>query len=202
MAGPVPPFTTSSLIWYQDSFAIEEIKLIKFDTDSKGVQTRNDVMMRYTFIDLRSHTLYDYSSFSDTARLIKTYSQPDSMQVDGGTNFYYTGKRFRETPEVLQDTIIRKEVYKRMKFTLVEHDPKNVYTIGYLRCDKPSIFSFEKKYSDSLGCNMIKLEAFNRKTNEMLMSTEFNFIRDTLSFEENKVFDAWISSAKRIAGKG
>lgn len=200
MGGPTPPFTTSSLIWYQDSFAIEEIKLVKFNTDSKGVQTRNDEIEHYTFIDLRLHTLYDYSSFSDTAKLIKKISQPDSMFVDGGTNFYYAGKRFRNAPESLPDTTIDQIRYKRIKFCLLEVNPEKVYSIGYLRCDQEdSMFSFEKPYCDSIGCVMLKIETFNKATNEIVISSEYNFLRDTLNPLEITVFDAWKNNAKRIS---
>ena len=192
-----PLLATDYRIWYKDSLVIEEIKLIRFMTDTAGKKSTDVTVTHYTFVDLKSKSFYDYKNFSDSAGMVKKYSQPDSIPVNGGWNFYF--KRDVEyigSPQIVDDTIMSEIRYKRVKFNTQKG--KNVYiSIGYFRCDKiGSMFKFDYSYSDKMGCPLVKIDEFP-VTKGNRMGAEIDFISDTLSEKELKVFDSWEKNEKK-----
>jgi hypothetical protein len=193
-----PVFTHSFKIWYKDSLAIEEIMLAKINTDINGKQTIKSLVEHYTFIDLRSDSFYEYQNFSDTAKITKKYYQPDSISVDGGWNFYGNNNfNYKDAPENLADTIINGISYKRVKFNRSLGN-ESLITIGYFRCDKKgSMFQFYKPYSEKIGCPMVKVYDFPVRKLQGPILTEVDFLSDTLSLQEQKIFEAWERNAKQ-----
>lgn len=194
-----PALSASSLIWYSDSAVIMEIPTIRFESKNGEPAIRNDTIMHYLFIDLKTMSFYQYGTFTDTATLQKSYWQPDSLYIDGGWNFYYAKKVVMlDKPESLSDTAINSILYKRVKFSTAEKQSRGSYAIGYIRCDRGrSVFSCEQLYSDSINCIMDKIESYNTITNKKETATGTKFLRDSLNKDELKVFYTWERYAKK-----
>lgn len=192
-----PILTNDFRIWYKDSMAIEEVKLIRFITDTAGNESTETVVMHYAFIYPASKSFYYYKNFSDTAAIIKKYAGIDSFITDGGWNFY-TKRNIEYTgfPDIINDTVINQVNYKRVKFNTQKEDNDYV-SIGYFRCDKKRvIFKFDSDYSEKLGCPLVRIDDLPVEKGNPTRS-ELSFISDTLTKEELKVFDAWERNAKK-----
>lgn len=185
-------------IWYKDSVAIEEVNRTNTVTDTAGLTTVNYELILYRYIDLKNKTLYDYKSFTDTAKIINKALLPDSMMKDYGWSFYSDKTvQIQGQPELLSDTVLKDIKYKRIKYSLLHQDPKKNFDIGYLRCDgRQSMFSLEKRYSRERNCILVKNFSFQYGKKYPYASREVNFLSDTLTKEELKVFDAWERNAK------
>jgi len=191
-------FTDILRVWYKDSMAIEEIHKTKTVTDTANLTTVSYPVILYRYIDLRSKTLYDYKNLSDTAKVINKAVLPDSLMEDYGWSFYSEkAYRVKEKPEELSDTVIKNITYKRVKFNFPRDDPKENFLIGYYRCDnKGNLFSLEKSYSKKINCTMVKFYDFKAGESMPYASIEVDFVSDTLSGEELKIFDAWEQNAR------
>lgn len=192
-----PTFTDLLRVWYKDSAVVEEMHRTNTVT-AAGVTTVTYPVILYRYIHLRTKTMYDYKSFSDTAKIINKAVLPDSLMEDYGWSFYSDKiLRIKGAPEPLSDTIIDNITYKRAKFSFERHDPKKNFLIGYLRCDgKGLLFSLEKAYSRQLNCTMVKFFDFQVGRERPYASQEIDFVSDTLTQEELKIFDAWQRNAK------
>ena len=187
-------------IWYKDNLVIEEIKTIKVHTDTSGITTKETPIAYYLFIDRKSKTFYNYSSFNDTASILDKYTQADTVEIRGlgGWSFYKDHDlNVVDSLRPLSDTAINNIIYKRFQFTLKVS--KNLLpTIIYLRCDtKGTVFLFDKNLSEKLGCPIVRMEYLPTPENPSPVSSEIVFLRDTLSKEELKVFDAWEKNLKK-----
>lgn len=196
----LPKYFKDFKIWYKDSIVIEEANELSIYTDPYKNETWKYLLDRYIFIDLRSKSFYEYSSFSDTARLLKKYLQEDSVHVDGGWNFYaYRNFMPSDGLETLPDTIIKgikySRVIKRSEFKHKGEEFKSSL-IGYLRCDqKGTIVTLDRAFSEKMGCPLTRVET--RSTPEKFsFITELDFASKTLTKEELKVFSAWEKYAK------
>lgn len=179
-------------IWYFDSVAIEELVTIKSVTDTLKNTTVSIIPEAYRYIDLKSNSWYLYKTFDDTARILKRGTLPDTVFVDGGWTFYVNNLPMKGKPEVLPDTMIGAIKYRRIKFSPVKRGPAS-YIIGYLRCDnnKGKLFSLEKDFSTSMNCTMTRYFEFREGALRPFASSELEFLSDTLSAKELKVFAAW-----------
>ena len=185
-------------IWYKDSLAIEEITYLYISKDSLGREIRTLKTDHYTFVDLRSRSFYDYSTFSDTAKFVKKYTQPDSVTIFGGWNFYASRIiPVTEPPKDISDTIIEGINYQRVKFINRREGVSNPVLIAYLRCDKKgTLFQIDKEFGDKKGCPIVRYEELPTDKNPFANAGEILFVADTLSQEELKVFAAWEKNAK------
>jgi hypothetical protein len=183
-------------IWYKDSMAIEENTMLQFFTDSKNRTTRHVKIINYRFNDLRNKATYTYGSFSDTAKLISKYLFEDTIEA-GGWGFNHNRElNYVGNPQPLPDTIIGGIKFERVK-ALTERENVQYKVTLYFRCDRPnSIFSFETQLSKNKGCPCVKF--INQMPDDRYgaLIQEVNFLRDTLSIQELKVFDAWEQNAK------
>ncbi|MET0395138.1 MAG: hypothetical protein ABW019_18470 [Chitinophagaceae bacterium] len=193
-----PTYTDVLKIWYRDSSVVQEINNIA-TTTAAGITRTEYILMLYRYIDLRNKVLYDYKSFSDTSAITHKAILPDSMMQDYGWSFYSDKiLRIKGVPEPLSDTVISNIEYKRLKFSFEWQDPKKNFLIGYLRCDgKGNQFSLEKSYSRQMNCTMVKFFDFMVGMRKPYGSQEVDFISDTLTAEESKVFDAWERNARQ-----
>ena len=100
-------------------------------------------------------------------------------------------------PEVLTDTIIRGTKYMRVKFSKLNR-PSGYYSIGYLRYDnKGKLFSLNKNFSSKVNCTMTRYDEFKETGLAPFATTELEFLSDTLSANELRVFQAWKENAKK-----
>lgn len=188
-----PTFTHYLKIWHKENLAIEEILGVTTVTDTANITSVSYPVILYRFIDLKKRVLYDYKTFSDTAKIIHKAILPDSLMLDYGWSFYSErAPKIQGIPEQLSDTIIDEVYYKRAKFIYTWHDPKKNFLVGYFRCNgKGDKFSLEKEYSRKLNCTMVKYFDFKAGRVNPFASKEVNFISDTLTAKELKVFSAW-----------
>lgn len=181
-------------IWYKDSLVIEEIPGIYIKRNTTGQEWRKIEVLHYTFIDLRSWSFYNYNTFSDTAKVIKRYTQPDSLNVPGGSTFYVPRDvPVTEPPIDLSDTLIGRTLYRRVKFI---NKANNTVMIGYLRCDKRgTLFQYYKLYGKMSGCPLVRIDDLPTSQYPIPTSAQVEFVSDTLTAYELKVFSAWERNA-------
>ena len=192
-------------VWYKDSNIIYEITNL-YSKSVDDVEVEFGVKLKnYTFLDLRTMIFYDYNSLSDTATLIRCYTLPDSEYV--AWNFYYS-KRFLQSYNnflSLPDTNINNITYKRL---LKSHTYDNNYdstqssfTVVYtyfMQCNrKGSIFHIDRTFDDTINiCPATRLDIYYVGKENKVTSGQIEFISDTLSKDESKVFKKWIENAK------
>jgi hypothetical protein len=191
-------FTHYLKIWYKDSTAIENITGMHSDTDTSNITTVTYPLILCRYMDLRSKTLYDYRTFSDTSIMFNKALIPDTLMKDYGWSFYSDkALQIIEEPEPMSDTTIDNTHYKRAKFCFLHDDPKKQYQIGYFNCDNGiSMFSQEKNYSRKINCNLVKFYDYHIGHEKPFGSQEIVQLADHLTPEELKVFDAWEMNAK------
>lgn len=148
----------------------------------------------YLFIDLKSKSFYQFTSFSDTANLIKKYTQADSIGISGGWNFYYPydGLTRTEPVEQMADTAVSGILYQRYKVVKKAKNEPDLVHVAYLRCDrKGTMFHYNKLFTAKIGCPMTRIDSYNVPAGKTSVSSEINFIRDSLTKEEERIFNAW-----------
>ena len=179
-------------IWYKDSIAIEEIVTTKSVTDTSHRTVVSYIPQFYRYIDLKANSWYDYKTFSDTARIVKCGALPDSLFDGYGWTFYANHLPIKGQPEVLPDTTIGSIKYRRIKFSRLKKGLYDSFFIGYLRCDnKGRLFSLEKDFSSKINCTMTRFYEFKEGASHPFASNELEFLSDTLSQKELRIFDAW-----------
>ena len=88
--------------------------------------------------------------------------------------------------------IVKPVANMRIKFEKLKSKRTDTYVIGYLRYDnKCKLFSLEKKFSSKVNCTMTRYDDFREGSLKPFASTELEFLSDTLSENELKIFDAW-----------
>jgi len=191
-------FMTDLSIWYKNNFVIEEIKTIK-TSDSDGVITLETPIAYYLFIDRDTKAFYNYSSFSDTARILDKYTQADTAEIKGlgGWSFYREHKLNVDSLKFLSDTTLDNIVYRRVQILLNVNDILRP-TLIYLRCDKKgTVFLFDKNLSEKLDCPIVRIDYLPTSKNPSPVSSEIVFIKDSLTKEEQRVFEAWEKNMKK-----
>ncbi len=186
-------------VWYKDELYIEEIKTSE-RWDSNGITTHKTPLAYYLFMDRKSKAFYQYSSFSDTARIIDKYiqSDTDSMRGLGGWPFYRNWDIKVTGPiKTLTDTIINYITFRRAKIP-IESNGFLVTIIAYARCDRRgSVFQYDKNLGNKIGCPVTKMEYLPSSVDPTPISSEIHFLRDNLTKEELKVFEAWKKNIKK-----
>lgn len=194
-----PIFTSNVKIWYKGNLSIQELVTLYINTDTTGKRTERLIATSYAFINPDTHSFYFYKNFSDTAEIIKKFIGVDSFYVYGAWNFYNQKKiEYTGSPEILDDTTIDKIIYKRLMFNRIQKEISRQYTaIAYFRCDKKgTIILFDKTLSEKMGCPMERIDGFPLDKMENPYSSSFEFVRNTLTKEELKVFEAWERNAR------
>ena len=194
--------------WFMDSLIIGEGSHVDIIEDEFGKVTYKTYAGEYTFIDLRTKTFYEYQTFSDTARIVDSYRQPDSGRNKRGWNFFSTNTLFpEENLRDIPDTIINNQVYKRIEsFKIVEiTNPEEqkflgkgqkILLVGYLRCDSiKSGLSLDKTIEKKTGCSVLRLDQIAPSDKSYLV-TEIESVSTKLTAEELRVFKAWERNAK------
>ena len=162
--------------------------------DSNGIRAKETPVAYYLFIDRTSKAFYNYSSFSDTATILDRYSQGDTAEIKGlgGWSFYKSHNLdIVGSPQQLSDTLVKGITYRRLGLNLKAQFGQST-VIGYLRCDKKgTMFQFDKDFGEKVGCPLVRIDYFPFPNAPTGTSDELLFIRDSLTKEELKVFDAW-----------
>jgi hypothetical protein len=185
---------------FKDSFFIEDRIAVETVTDMNGNESWKAYIQKYIFVDLPSRSLYDYNSFSDTAILLRAYTQADSAFKEGYDYFGFKKSVFGEQTQILPDTLIDHITYKRLRSDTVykkQNGDKRIESyIAYLRCDKSnSIMVAEKAQSKKIGCPVVRVDIIDYQSSYVI-STRWDMVADTLTPQELKVFAAWEKYAK------
>ena len=184
-------------IYFRDSLIIQGARESNIINDGLGGRSISTYFYQYTFVDLKTRSFYDYSSFSDTAKLLRKYWQPDSLQ---GVvwNFYYNPYfEVVDNNYPLSDTTINKKKYKRFTWQQIYPDKKDTLVrIVYADCSKKTMFQYFKNFSEKIGCPVIRIDQMGLIPRKYLMKYEIKFDADTLTPYQHKVFDAWEKYAK------
>lgn len=184
--------------WYKDSTVILESLLINIDNQNKA--NTNVAVDHFIYIDLKTKSFYEYKSFSDTAKIIKQYTQPETVRVPDSWSFYmYQKMVYKGNRKALTDTLIGTVHYKRFSVSeifKVETGDRHFSCVAYLRCDKKkSVFHLDRAFDESSACPLTKIIYYN-EVGTPLQAHELDYIRDTLSRNELKVFAAWKKNAE------
>jgi hypothetical protein len=184
-------------IWYKDSLVIEEVCSVSRITDTLNITIQKIVLDHYRFNDLRTRTVYEYGSFSDTAKIIRKYSLDDDTKMYGGWNFKFKRKlEYVNPPEVLPDTLIDEINYKRYRLNMPIKN-RIVVAICYFRCDiHETMFTFDPALSKMAGCPLVKTFTFSPAKDDTPTSSEIQFISDSLNEKELKILNVWENNAK------
>ena len=201
----IPEYHRDWKVWYMDSLIVQEAGHVHINEDTNGVETWYSDVLYYTFIDLRTRSFYRYSSFSDTATMIKCcYTQADSVPVGGGWDFYYhpAPKKVINTLP-MPDTIINNKVYKRACSSVNPSEGSSseseVRKIYYFDCSrKNSMFTIDYNISKLADhCPLVRIDYLPYKGGSKYMNISFiDFMADSLTGNEIKVFNAWKKNMK------
>lgn len=201
---PLKYATGGLQVWYKDSNVIYEITSVHSKEFNDVEIEFNIKLENYTFLDLRTMIFYDYNSLTDTATLIRCYTLPDSEYV--AWNFYHP-KRFLQSYNNLvsmSDTSINNITYKRLLKSRsyanndsIQSNSTIVYTY-FMQCNKKgSIFHIDRTFDDLINiCPATRIDFYYVGKEEEVMSGQIEFISDTLSINELKVFSKWIENSK------
>ena len=190
-------------VWYKDSVVMQDLYYYSIFQDGNKPSIDSFVSMGYLYHDLRNGWCYKYKTFSDTATLIDKFINNDTTYIYGSWDFLKTQKSFVRTKNIKQitDTTINSVLYKRYQTIglskLDNNEEINTIYTSYIRCDKKQkFFLIDKKFSDSIGCNLVMYEYVY--TNSRIPSgiLQIDFVRDSLTQQELKVFAAWEKYAK------
>jgi hypothetical protein len=139
--------------------------------------------------------LFQLQEISDTAKVLKNYSDIDSVTIDEGRNFYSSQRFDYDSSKKLEDTVINTLVYKRIRINK-SFNGNPIYLILYYMCDKKGKFiKLFKPISDSIGCSIVRDDTFIE--DRLFMTIEPEFVSDNLSKNELRIFDAWEKNARK-----
>lgn len=205
-------YSPSTKMYFKDSAVIVKTMGLVIGTDTNG-HTHTEVKLAYyTYIDLTKKGFYQYNSFTDTATIINKFTVTDSnsLQIESIMWSFYDLpiKQIGDFFEILTDTSIAGVTYKRKSFLQEFHGRndsifKNTI-VGYYRCDKlQTLFRYGENFSKEEPCPLVRVEFFPLPPLlpwwKSLMEVEF--VSDTLTPEELKVFSGWEQNAKKYPVK-
>ena len=204
----LPQYQRDWKVWYWDSCVIQEAATVYINEDANNIETWHTGVQYYTYIDLRSRSFYRYSSFSDTARMIKCcYTQADSTEVGGGWNFYYhPAPQKKKEISFIADTIIEGVSYKRAIDVKNNHnsfeESKFSRTLYFDCSRKGSMFTIDYNLSQIANCPLVRIDYFpNDKKEDLMPMSLIEFVSDSLSKSEIDVFKAWKKNAEKFPVK-
>lgn len=192
----------STKTWYKDSLVVQELLGIRGLSSEDGSYRRWLELIGYTFIDLRKGWFYHYKTFTDMAALVAKWEQNDSasfLKHGGGWRFYREKNlTLAAPPRPLSDTVRNGITYKRQTFPIVTRNGGRSWMIGYFRCDKKgTLFQYDRALSRQMGCPMTRIESVYQKDEPFGAASDIEFVRESLTPEEMKVFAAWEENAMK-----
>jgi hypothetical protein len=194
-------------LWYKDSIVIIQNMAISFATDTNNIETQKAYILNYIYINLPQKKFYRYTTFTDTAQIIDSYTQDKEDSILWGVSWKFY--KWNEMPHTepfakLKDTIIDNREYKRMKIVDYTHSDSinKRISIAYFDCNRSgTIFQINKQLSEIVGCPMVKLYVQPSEKYQRTIGGELDFISDKLTTEELKIFDAWERNVKKYPVK-
>ena len=200
-------YTREAKIFYKKDFFIEEKSAVEINKNAENIETWRSYIQAYVFVDIERRTFYEYSSFSDTAKILKFYKVPDDKVQDLGWDYLGTKHtKLEESASKTSDTIMNGILYKRIKNETVSFSPKaelrNII-VGYLRCDKKGFpLSFETALSKQIGCPVMQIDfiSIHNINKKHITSLKMEAV-DTLTTKEYKSVCCLGKECKEKSGK-
>lgn len=188
-------------MWYKDSCIIQEYLHIFQGKDESQNTTWNTSVEKYKYIDLRTKEIYEYYTFSDTAKPMRKCAANDSDCIRGCW-IYRTKNDF--VPDValinMPDTLIDGVRYRRAQTKQASITEKGKFEdilVLYMRCDmKDLFFFFSKQFSLKMGCPLVRFESYTIPALYPGGQGLIDYSPNALSTQELKVFAAWEKNAK------
>lgn len=193
-------------VWCYKTMAIEEVRYLSI-LDSSNVRKEDYRIQSYRFSDFQKDVFYEFRSFSDTASLIGAYSYKDTLPRSGGWMFKRNSHiEYEGDAKEMPDTVVGGVSYKRLKTMSFRKNIPYV-TECYFRCDQQgTVFNIDKELSKKTGCPLTKTFSYPPvPTNSALrLDFEIRYLSDTLTKDEQKIFDAWEKFAEEnpVKSKG
>lgn len=193
-------------MWYKDSMVIQEVFHIYQSEDDNHNINWNIKVERYKFIDLRTKDIFEYYTFSDTAKVIKKCTLLDTNCI-GECWKFWSDYDFMLLGQVTKatDTIIGEKRFLRYKRQLSINTEKgnveeNLY--AYFDCDRKSgLFKLNVPFSKKVGCPLIRIDVINTPRTYFDTRSELFYHPDKLNPAELKVFEAWEKNARAYKDK-
>lgn len=191
----IPKYHKDSKIWIMDSLVIEEIMGVNIVRDENGKETFDVIPERYTFINLKNKSIYEFSSFSDTAHLLAKYSEKNSRGKRNWLFFKYSDSLEFKDIQKLSDSVIDNYTFTRYQISKEqirkEKSESRVLYRYYTDCREKNIFlTFHKRISENTNCAVLKSDIIYI---DAKIFYHHNLVKQSsnLSYEELKVFNAW-----------
>jgi hypothetical protein len=188
----------ASLLYYRDSVLAIEIYTF-YSHETNGVlDTAYFEIGYYQFADLKTNTEIHFKTFTDTATPIKMFKIKPAYEAKTVWGYYGYGNPIdpHSSAVILADTVMNNTNYKRIRtHSTFKNDKKldTVYAIHYANCNAThSRFRMEDSLSKKFanGCP-IQMQDFFGTQSPTKQRIRYDFIRDHLTPQEHKVFDAW-----------
>ena len=186
-----------NLVWFRDSVAIHEGKMF-IHADFDSFQLEGYELYKYSFNNLRNSICQDYHSFTDTASVICSYQ----LKPGDATGWYtYTSRDNSpiENFQVISDTIIDGNLYKRVKYTS-KIESSNYLSEEYYYLSnkmlKSNLFIVHRGIEAMLpGYTICRVVLNLVRPDTILQTTDFKILRNWLTVEERKIFEKWGANA-------
>lgn len=191
---------TLNSMWFKDSAVIYESKgFYHFETGDSVINKGYDVY-KYIYFDLKTGKAQDYYSFTDTAAVAHNYII--SREKETGWN-YFKGENREDltTIELIPDTLLEKENFKRIKFrqsdSLYNYRAEIIY---YLSCNSftTDIIHINKVIESMFpGCMISRIEYITLSPQLFKSLGECKLVRTKCTEEENRIFAQWKKNAEQ-----
>ncbi len=181
--------------WFTNDYIIEELGVSPSFIHDVFIENRfKDV--RYVFKNFKDSTVYEYGSMTDTATCLGVYKMYNDIKLTNGSivSNGMLGLTPVSGPVKLADTTIDNVMYNRFA---IETDTVglHVMNVHYLQCEYPDILSLAPRHNKILGSPTIMHSAstfeFRGKDAGEFGIWKRSLVRDSLTVQEIKVFDAW-----------
>lgn len=187
-------------IWRRGTLVIEECKSVIGSKNEIG----DEYQIEYRFNDLKTMMAYTFRTFSDTAEILERYSLNDTIPRIGGWGFGY--KPRYATPigisVKLPDTTIDKIEYGRYRVSMKRNNEVQFYTDCLTRCEKKgTLFSFKEFAQGKIACPIVRVYSFSQSNSVTPSSGTVDFLRNSLSGDEERIFKAWEKKVKEMSIK-
>lgn len=186
--------------WYNGDLVIEE-KVTTLNNSVNDSFTTRERIDCYVFMDFKSHKAAEYLTFNDTAKVLQTFNLFDSAKLTAGNVHvvYPDTTTLSSRVSILSDTVVNNILYKRFSRSYtssVQGRPPEYVQIYYLRPDLQEnigrIFFWRDSMTRKLKAPIVWAEEKPSVHSPIiLMDARISFLADTLSKQEQKVFDTW-----------
>lgn len=185
-------------VWFDNEFAIEEIRSEAMITDNRGVSVSNYPVTTFRFNDLRNRKAFVFSSFTDSARIVSQYSfdRKKGIEIPGGFGFHEIKTiEFSGAAQSLKDTVEQGFIVRRLK-VFSNTAGRISYSELSFSCQIPTFFDLATNLSPQTGCPCFRQVVNVPGKPVAMFKIELVLVRNKLTDKERKLFRSWIDKTK------